>query len=389
MTGATSIKVAVVSDAVHPWHTGGKETRWRYIIDGLVERGIEVEVHTMRWWDGPAPQHPVRHRALTGRHPLYRNGKRSIGQAVRFAIGCCKLITTDADIIDADQMPGIQLPVLRLIATVRRKPLVVTWHEMWGATVWRAYLGRAGNVAAAIEYVGTRCADRIIAVSPATASALAEHGVPAKRITCIDCGVAVDDVGGATGGEPRGAGPGPLRLVHVGRLVAHKRCDVAIDAVAELRERGIDVVLDVVGDGPERSALEAHAAMRGVAAVVNFHGRVEADADVHRLTAAADVCVAPSEREGFGIVVAEALALGVPVVVSDHAENASTALIDTDRTGYVVAAGDGAAFADGIERARQLRDVATTFRAMHPELTWDRAVDSTIAVYHELLRGRR
>ena len=107
--------------------------------------------------------------------------------------------------------------------------------------------------------------------------------------------------------------PIPGLFVTVSRLTAQKRVHLAVEAVAMLRGAERDVRLRVVGDGPERAALEELARARQVADRVVFTGLVPPSA-VPDLVADAEAAVIPARGEGFGLAAVEALALGVPVV---------------------------------------------------------------------------
>ena len=108
----------------------------------------------------------------------------------------------------------------------------------------------------------------------------------------------------------------PLRAVFLGRLVPYKGADILIDAAAPLLAEG-HMTLDIIGFGPEREALEATVAQRGLAAHVRFLGKVSHH-DVAALVGAADVFTFPSVREFGGAVVLEAMAAGVVPVVVDY-----------------------------------------------------------------------
>lgn len=106
---------------------------------------------------------------------------------------------------------------------------------------------------------------------------------------------------------------GPVRtILAAGRLAAQKRMDLAVRAFARLDRA--DARLVVLGEGPDRAALEALAAELGVADRVAFPGFT---ADVTGYYAAADLFVLPSRYEGLPAVVLEAMAVGVPVVATD------------------------------------------------------------------------
>jgi glycosyltransferase involved in cell wall biosynthesis len=109
-------------------------------------------------------------------------------------------------------------------------------------------------------------------------------------------------------------GPGGGGIVTVGRLTRQKRMDLLVEAVAVLRARGQAVPLTIVGDGPERAALETLAARRRLTDRVRFAGAVP-PTDVPRFLQSADVFAFAARHEGFGLAAAEALIAGVPLMV--------------------------------------------------------------------------
>jgi glycosyltransferase involved in cell wall biosynthesis len=101
--------------------------------------------------------------------------------------------------------------------------------------------------------------------------------------------------------------------VVIARLSPQKRVHLAIETVAFLASCGHDLPLTIVGDGPERLPLERLADKLGVAAFVSFAGAVPAS-EVPSYLEQADLMIFPAYGEGFGLVAAEALMAGVPVV---------------------------------------------------------------------------
>jgi glycogen(starch) synthase len=99
----------------------------------------------------------------------------------------------------------------------------------------------------------------------------------------------------------------------VSRLTAQKRISLAIETTAFLASCGHDLPLTVVGDGPEREALERQVERLGIAPFVRFAGAV-APNEVIEYLGRADVMLFPAQGEGFGLAAAEALMAGVPVV---------------------------------------------------------------------------
>lgn len=108
---------------------------------------------------------------------------------------------------------------------------------------------------------------------------------------------------------------GALALFFVGRLDRNKNPFLAVQTVKDLRERGYDVRLTIVGDGPARAALEALVAELTLEGHVDFRGFCPNV--LNMLWAEADVAIHTSRSEAFGLLPVEAQALGIPVVAAD------------------------------------------------------------------------
>ena len=139
----------------------------------------------------------------------------------------------------------------------------------------------------------------------------------------------------------RAAGRAPV-IVTVGRLSPQKNQELLLRAFARLAP---GARLEIVGDGPERGALEAAAARLGIAGAVTFHGRRP---NPHAITARADVFVLPSRIEGCPLALVEALAIGCPAVATDCAPGPRSILED-GRVGMLVPPDDPAALAGALE----------------------------------------
>ena len=135
-------------------------------------------------------------------------------------------------------------------------------------------------------------------------------------------------------------------LLYVGRLVRKKRVDVLIAAMQKLERTRKDIGLLIVGDGVEYEPLAEQA--RGLRNV-HFQGFRDLP-DLPQYYATADAFVLPSEIEPWGIVVAEALACGLPVIATRKV-GAAWDLIQDGENGYVVPENDPAALAVAIDRA--------------------------------------
>lgn len=379
------IRLAVVTDAIAPWYKGGKEMRYGEILSRLPDEGFDITVYTMKWWLSAPPleenaKGSLRYKAICPKFELYRKGRRSIVQALVFALSTLRLLFVGMDAIEADQMPYLQLVPLKLVAVVRRVPLVVTWHEVWGAGYWKKYLGRFGVIAAAIEKLCTKLPTRVVAVSEAVRNDLIELGMTPEKVVVAQNAV---DAAMMTNVEMN---PEGSALLFVGRLLSHKRCDLAVMALREVRDKGYNVRLGVIGRGPEWSNLVEQADALGISDFVTFHGTFDTQDEVWSYMKAAKVLVFPSEREGFGLTVAEALLSGTPAVVVDADDNASRKLVAPGVSGSVVPPGDVLAIAQEIahwlDKDTDRGAISRQVLVEHPEMSWG----STVTCYSQLLR---
>lgn len=314
--------VALVCDVVYPYSHGGREIRNQELLSRLGQR-LEVHVYTMNWWDGP-PSYTnggVTYHAISPLLPLYRNNRRSLRQALGFGFGCLRLLRHDFDVLETDHIPYLQVFVLRLVATLKRKPFIVTWHEVWSRAYWCQYLGWAGWIAWLIERLAMRLPDEVIAASPQTAERLSETLPRHTQVTTVPNGIDLDLIREVSAADEI------TDLVVVGRLIEHKRVDMLLDALAGLRASGSHLTCRVIGDGPARATWEKQAQDLGIAGAVEFRDDIENQKELYSLVKAAKVFVSPSAREGFGLAVLEAIACGIPVLTTSAPDNLAQHLV--------------------------------------------------------------
>ncbi|MEZ4266465.1 MAG: glycosyltransferase [Myxococcota bacterium] len=152
---------------------------------------------------------------------------------------------------------------------------------------------------------------RVLAVSAAGHDELRAHGVPHARLARVPNFLALDAPIPAQRAPSAGPSATPISLLFLGRLSPEKGLDLLLAALA--LPAAPPARLDVVGDGPERAALERTAAAAGLSARATFHGF---QSDVAPFLAAADALVMPSRREGLPMALIEAVAAARPVVAT-------------------------------------------------------------------------
>ncbi len=256
-----------------------------------------------------------------------------------------------------------------------RTPVLVSVHG--GDVLYTAGRGEAGARAVAR---GLGAAQLVLANSAGIAEMAEAHGAQRTRVVHLGADL------------PSAAEPmrreGPPTLVTVAHLVARKRHADVLRALAVLRPRHPTLRYAIVGEGPERVALEGLAARLGVADRVHFHGQLAPGEAVERARRCT-LFVMPSTDEAFGVAYIEAMAAGVPAIGCRGEPGPEE----------IAAAGDGFLLVPpgDIERLSQridellcdphrLREAGQRARAtVAAHFTWERCGEETLDAYRQVL----
>ena len=380
------MRIALVYDAIYPYVKGGAERRY-YELARVLCSHHEVHLFGMKFWEGNSLIQNSDGVFLHGVCPpkqLYVDGRRSIYQAIYFSFHLIiPLLKWDFDLVDCSSVPFFPTFVCKLYAMLRRRPLVVTWHEYWG-DYWYTYLssGWKGFLAKSIESASSKLPDRIVAVSEHTKADLELHGVPADKIQVVHNAIGFDEI------QPLPIASTASDLIFAGRLVKNKNVDILILAIHLLSRDFPQIKCFIVGNGPERRNLEKLRRELQLEPNVEFVGFLHDHNAVYSLMKASKVFVLPSEREGFGMVVLEANACGLPVVVAKARHSAATLLTKHGESGFICDL-DVKAIADAVNRL--LTDDALRARMQQSAVAWAQCFDWKVMaekadqVYQELL----
>lgn len=190
-----------------------------------------------------------------------------------------------------------------------------------------------------------------------------------------------------------GVGADTLLVASSAKLIERKRPLDLVEAVHALRDRGVDAHALFLGDGEERSTIERRATARGIQSAVTIAGFVN-QRDLPSWYAAADALVLPSDsRETWGLVVNEAMAAGLPVVVSDAA-GCSPDLVREGENGFTYVCGDVAALADRLASVAAIgpagrSEFGSRSREIVRRFGIDAAVRATEAAVRSVCRSER
>jgi glycogen(starch) synthase len=179
-------------------------------------------------------------------------------------------------------------------------------------------------------------------------------------------------------------------IIVAGRLIEHKRVADAIRALALVRQTHPDCGITIVGKGPEEAALRALAQELGLTLAVTFLSGLE-EADFYAALGRSACLLLPSEREGQGLVVAEAQAVGTPPIVAQAPESAAPDLLREGEDGLLYQVGNVPALASAIVRILDdplLRErLATGGLESAASLDWNRAILPRLVALYERMLG--
>jgi glycosyltransferase involved in cell wall biosynthesis len=333
---------------------GGSERHLLTLLPALAERGLEPVLLGLDdpAWDASDFYGALRVPAI--RVPAPRDlDPRLLARVVHAA----QADVVHTHLVHADVYGG-------LAAALRGTPLVSTKHN---DDPFR--LGPFRYVERGLA----RLARRVVTITEALREFTVERvGIPAEKVETIHYGM--DDLPQAWGENPPDGVEGRV-LLSVSRLTPQKGLDVAIRALPLLPK---DMVLVVLGEGPERIALEALARELGVERRIFLPGRVP---DVAAWLERATAYVHPARWEGFGLGVLEAMLAGLPVVAS----NVSSLPELVGDAGVLVRPDDPSALALGVARALDTPALGAAGRdRARSEFSVARMADRTAALYARL-----
>ncbi len=382
------MRVCVVYDCLFPHTVGGAERWYRDLAEHLAADGHEVTYLTLRQWNrhGPGADIDARVRVVTAgpRMALYTaGGRRRILPPLVFGAGVFLHLLRHGrryDVVHTCAFPYFSLLAAALLAPLRGYELIVDWFEVWSRSYWRDYLGgAAGRVGELVQHLCARAHQRAFCFSELHAQRLREAGLRGK-VTVLRGLYA----GARDGVTSAGSSADPL-VLFAGRLIPEKQVTLAVAAVALAAQRIDGLRAVFFGDGPERGALEAAIAEHGLQDVVTAPGFAPTETVEAEMRRA--LCVlAPSRREGYGLIVAEAAARATPSVVVAGEDNAATELIEENINGTIAPRASPRDVADAIVRVHDgglaLRESTARWYARHAEeLSLEHSLRVVLASY--------
>lgn len=209
------------------------------------------------------------------------------------------------------------------------------------------------------------------------------HAVdPGVRVMLVPNGVDLDRFHPGEGIPDQG----PLRLLCVARLIKRKGQEQLIEAVRILADLGVDIFLDLVGTGDAESDYRALADRLGIAGRVHFLGYIPRE-QIPEVYASAHLFVLPSYNEGMSVATLEAMASGLPVIVTRTGGTAE--LVQEGVNGFVFDWGDVPSLVKHIQKMAEdrplARQMAQAARKRASAFSWDIATSNYLDIFDQLI----
>jgi glycosyltransferase involved in cell wall biosynthesis len=369
----------------HPW-VGGTERQAQTLARRLASRGVDVRIVTGRWFRGTDRRETLDGIPVFRHHTLWEGfgvrGLRTASGYLYMATLAWHLWRTRRtyDVIHVHGMNYHSAVAVRMGRLGRRPTITKVANSGAASDVDKMRLGRQLRGARFLLAEAGR-SDRFVALNPAVVEELRAIGVPPARIVSLPNGVALEGVAP----RPDHALAGVATVVYVGRLHPQKGLETLIEAVGLVNRRSPASLRAVlIGEGPDRADLEAQVERLGLGEWVTLPGERQ---DVGECLRSADAFVLPSHAEGLSNALLEAMAHGLPVVVSNVPGNVD--VVDHDVNGLIFPVGDADTLADRLawlatdEAARDRLGQAAR-ATVEAEYDLDLVVDSYVALYEEL-----
>lgn len=328
------MKIAFIYDTAFPWVTGGAERRIYEIGTRLSNRGHDVHIFSLGYWmnsEKYSSEKVIKYNGITYHSvgkpmDLYtENNTRSIKEALYFAR--CILFNAkldDFDIVDCQGFPYFSCYTSKI---KNRKNLVITVHEVWN-DYWYEYLGKLGIFGKIIEKGIFHLTKNVICVSQLTFENMIKNKYP-DNATIIANGVNTSEI---TFIDPHSE---YADVVFAGRLIPEKHVDLIINAISIVVKKHPQVKCKIIGNGPSETYLKDITSSMALEKNIIFKDFCENQDELYSMIKSSSALILPSKREGFGIIVIEANACGVPVITLDYPMNAAKDLINKDN-GWLV-----------------------------------------------------
>lgn len=305
------MKIAIIYDTIYPYSKGGGEKRI-YLLSKKLAIKHEVHIFCMKYWKGSnliKKENVYLHGVCKSINIYNKKGRRDFFQPIYFAFNLAKnLMKYDFDVIECQNIPYFHCFIAKIYSLLKKKPLIITWIEI-GEGIWPK-LGVTGFIGKNIENLAFKLTKNNIALSEQIAKKIKNKSI------IIPVGINLKKIKKVKKSKEK------FDILFVGRLIPEKNVDLLIQAV-----KNSNLKVAIIGEGPEKNSLIKLVNKLDISNI-SFLGPIENEDDVYSYMKSSKILVLPSIREGFGIVILEALACGCKVITTNSENNNAQFLVN-------------------------------------------------------------
>jgi glycosyltransferase involved in cell wall biosynthesis len=377
------MKIAFIYDAVYPWVKGGAEKRVYELAKRLALRGHEVHWYSIGWWwtennHKDIVMEGIKLHGVSDPIDLYSADRRSIKEALIFSLKLLKpLFKDNYDVVDCQGFPFFSCFTAKIHSVLGKSRLIITLLEVWG-DFWYEYLGKLGIFGIIIERLMLSLTDNFVSISYKTKKDLRQIK-KSETSTVIPPGIDFKDIQKVKESSELSD------VIFAGRLIKEKNVDVLINSMVTVKKKFPYVKCVIIGEGPEEEELKRLVKELQIEDNIIFKRFMENYDDLIGYMKSSRVFVLPSTREGFGMVVIEANACGIPVVTVNHHMNAAADLVVDGVNGFKTQLESeemAGKIIKSIESHNELRDKCIEMSRVYD---WEIIVDSLEKVYRSIV----
>lgn len=380
------MRIALITELFWPWQLGGGEKQFFELAKYLAKKKHEVHIYTVKL-PGTLKEEVHKgiyiHRIGLFKHPLNR---RALLPHPFYILGLLfSKLPKDVDLIHCHGYLPCAAGFIK--ARLHRKRVTAVFHDVyqgtWGETLGSRLFGSIGDF---IEKIVCKLPyDKIVTVSSTTKRDLIKtFSLKTEKIVVCGSGIEVELIDSVKSKKKKN------QIIYVGRLVPHKHVDELILAIQKLRNDIPDIKCKIVGDGVLKEKLEKMVEDLDLRGNVELLGSLPEYKDVISLIKSSEILVLPSTKEGFGLVVLEAMRCKtVPVVyeLATYRDFASTSEV------VMVAPQDIEALAGSIlellRKRKKLSKIAKSGFRTSANYSWEKFAMRVEKVFLELQKAGR
>src|SRR3989338_3413989 len=357
------MNICILSELFYPYVLGGAERRYMEIAKRLSKKH-EITVYSLRLHGFPKTEiwENITIKRVGMEHPL---NKRFLQALATYASPLLRCMKSEYDVIDMNQ--GIAM-YASIFSPATHRPMIATFHDIY-ADAWKKYYpGFYSFVGKVMEYGWSMLAfDSVIANSFQTKEKLEQLGI--KNATVINSGIDLKFINSIRSKKTNS-------IVYVGRLVDYKHVDELIIAFKGIEKQYPNTTLKIIGSGYDEQRLKNIAANDKR---IKFFGYVS-EKDKIRHIKSASLLVNPSEVEGLGLILLEAMACRTPVMAKalscykDFAIAGKNAFITNKITAKSIL--------KILDNKKLQNNLSAEGQATAKNFTWDKTAERVERIYH-------